>query len=67
MALPDMNRRKRDHLRIAAGPGVSHAISSGLAGVRLRHRALPERDLADVSLDTVLLGARCARPCSSRR
>jgi isopentenyl-diphosphate Delta-isomerase len=62
MALPDMNRRKRDHLRIAAGPGVTHAISSGLDGLRLRHRALPERDLADVSLDTVLLGRPLRAP-----
>jgi isopentenyl-diphosphate Delta-isomerase len=62
MALPDTNRRKRDHLRIAAGPGVIHATSSGLAGVRLRHRALPERDLADVSLETVLLGRPLRAP-----
>jgi isopentenyl-diphosphate delta-isomerase len=62
MALPDANRRKRDHLRIAAGPGVTHAISSGLAGLRLRHRALPEQDLADVSLDTVLLGRPLRAP-----
>jgi isopentenyl-diphosphate delta-isomerase len=62
MARADPNRRKRDHLRIAGGPGVVHERPSGIAGVRLRHRALPERDLADVALDTVLLGRRLRAP-----
>ena len=54
--------RKADHLRIAAGPGVAHAGGTGLERLRLRHRALPERDLADVSLETELLGARLGAP-----
>lgn len=54
--------RKADHLRIAASPGVEHTGTTGLAGVRLRHRALPERDLADVDLVTTLLGRRLAAP-----
>src|SRR5215208_5869684 len=54
--------RKADHLRIAAGPGVEHAAGTGLEGVRLRHRALPGRDLADVGLDCDLLGVRLAAP-----
>jgi len=54
--------RKADHLRIAAGPGVAHAGGTGLERLRLRHRALPERDLADVSLETDLLGARLGAP-----
>jgi isopentenyl-diphosphate Delta-isomerase len=54
--------RKADHLRIAAGPGVGHASGTGLDAVRLRHRALPERDLASVSLATELLGASLAAP-----
>jgi isopentenyl-diphosphate delta-isomerase len=54
--------RKADHLRIASGPGVAHTGGTGLEGVRLRHRALPERDLADVSLETSLLGARLGAP-----
>jgi isopentenyl-diphosphate delta-isomerase len=48
--------RKADHLRIAAGGGIAHAAGTGLDAVRLRHRALPERDLAGVALDTQLLG-----------
>ena len=54
--------RKSDHLRIAASPGVEHTGGTGLAAVRLRHRALPERDLADVDLATTLLGRRLAAP-----
>jgi isopentenyl-diphosphate delta-isomerase len=54
--------RKADHLRIAAGPDVAHAGGTGFERVRLRHRALPERDLADVSLETELLGARLGAP-----
>src|SRR3954453_21563211 len=62
MARADPNRRKRDHLRIAGGPGVVHDGPSGIAAVRLRHRALPERDLAEVALDTVLLGRPLRAP-----
>jgi isopentenyl-diphosphate Delta-isomerase len=62
MAHADPTRRKRDHLRIAAGPGVGHGTGPGIAGVRLRHRALPERDLHDVALDTVLLGRPLRAP-----
>jgi len=54
--------RKADHLRIAAGPGIEHASGTGLDGLRLRHRALPERALAAVGLETELLGARLAAP-----
>jgi isopentenyl-diphosphate delta-isomerase len=54
--------RKADHLRIAAGPGVTHAVATGLDEVRLRHRALPGRDLRGVSLATELLGVPLAAP-----
>jgi isopentenyl-diphosphate Delta-isomerase len=54
--------RKAEHLRIAAGADVQHAGPTGLDRVRLRHRALPERDLADVALETELLGRRVAAP-----
>jgi isopentenyl-diphosphate Delta-isomerase len=54
--------RKADHLRIASGPGVAHVGGTGLEAVRLRHRALPERDLADVALETSFLGARLGAP-----
>jgi len=54
--------RKSEHLRIAAGAGVEHRAGTGLDRVRLRHRALPERDLGEISLETSLLGARLAAP-----
>ncbi|HEX8101415.1 MAG TPA: type 2 isopentenyl-diphosphate Delta-isomerase [Solirubrobacteraceae bacterium] len=54
--------RKADHLRIAAGLGVEHRSGTGLDAIRLRHRALPERAPADVSLAASLLGARLAAP-----
>ena len=54
--------RKADHLRIAAGADVAHAGGTGLERYRLRHRALPERELARVSLQTSLLGATLAAP-----
>ena len=54
--------RKMEHLRIAASSGVEHSGGTGLEAVRLRHRALPERDLSDVDLATTLLGRRLAAP-----
>ena len=54
--------RKADHLRIAAGQDVAHAGGTGFEHIRLRHHALPERDLAAVSLETELLGARLGAP-----
>jgi isopentenyl-diphosphate Delta-isomerase len=54
--------RKDDHLRIAAQPGVEHRGGTGLEAVRLRHRALPERDLPEVDLAVDLLGRRLQAP-----
>jgi len=59
VAVPD---RKSEHLRIAAGAGVEHRAGPGLADVRLRHRALPERDLGDVALETSCFGRALAAP-----
>src|SRR5918992_3773841 len=59
---PNAPGRKADHLRIAAEPGIEHTRGAGLDAVRLRHRALPERDLADVSLRCELLGAALGAP-----
>ena len=59
MAIP---ARKAEHLSIAAGPGVDHRSGTGLDDVRLRHRALPGRDLTDVSLSVELLGASLSAP-----
>ncbi len=62
MAGTDLSARKQDHLRLAARPDATHTRGPGLHEVRLRHRALPERDLADVDLGCDLLGARLSAP-----
>jgi isopentenyl-diphosphate delta-isomerase len=62
VASTDLSARKQDHLRLAARPDATHARGTGLREVRLRHRALPERDLADVSLACDLLGVRLSAP-----
>src|SRR3954465_1050928 len=54
--------RKADHLALAAGDGVLHRGARGLEGVRLRHRALPGRDLPDVDVSATLLGRRLDAP-----
>ncbi|MBA2513154.1 MAG: type 2 isopentenyl-diphosphate Delta-isomerase [Solirubrobacterales bacterium] len=54
--------RKADHLRIASGAGIAHRSGTGLDAIRLRHRALPERNLAEIGLTTRLLGAQLAAP-----
>ena len=54
--------RKAEHLTIAANGGVEHQSGTGLESVRLAHRALPGRDLADVSLETSLLGITLGAP-----
>ena len=57
-----ISRRKDDHLRAAAEDASVHHDPSGLRAWRLRHRALPGRDLADVSLITTLLGHELGAP-----
>jgi len=59
MELPD---RKSEHLRIAATEPVGHRAGTGLESLRLSHRALPGRDLAEVGLATRLLGRPLAAP-----
>ena len=61
VVIADVSQRKADHLREAAGPGVLHATGNGLDAVRLRHRALPGRDLDAVDAATRFLGARPRR------
>ena len=58
----DHEGRKRDHLRLALGDDVSSRGSTGLADVRVRPRALPERDLEEVGLSLSLWGRRLRAP-----
>jgi isopentenyl-diphosphate delta-isomerase len=62
MDAPGPEPRKADHLRIAAEAGIEHRGGAGLEAVRLRHRALPGRDLGDVDLACELLGVRLGAP-----
>lgn len=57
-----ISRRKDDHLHAAADAASLHTGPTGLRAFRLRHRALPGRDLADVSLAAHLLGRRLGAP-----
>ena len=56
-------RRKGDHLRLALEADVGFAtLTTGLDAIRVVHRALPERALADVDLGLDLWGRRLAAP-----
>ncbi len=61
-ASPPHSARKADHLRIAAGENALHAHPAGFDRFRLRHRALPGRDLHEVGLRTTLLGQTLSAP-----
>ncbi|MDP8969978.1 MAG: alpha-hydroxy-acid oxidizing protein, partial [Actinomycetota bacterium] len=55
--------RKRDHLQINLHDEVSFAtLTTGLEAIRVRARALPERDLDTVDLSLRLWGRRLAAP-----
>jgi isopentenyl-diphosphate Delta-isomerase len=54
--------RKRDHLRHALDPAHQAAGLSGLDRVRLVHEALPELDLAEVSVAAPCLGTPLPTP-----
>lgn len=55
--------RKADHLRLALDPAMEARGESGFDRVHLRHEALPELDLADVSLATKFFSYSAASPC----
>ncbi|MFM7553503.1 MAG: type 2 isopentenyl-diphosphate Delta-isomerase [Actinomycetota bacterium] len=59
---PIRTARKAEQLDAAASPDAVHRGGSGLDEVRLRHRALPGRDLAQVDLAANLLGRRLGAP-----
>jgi isopentenyl-diphosphate delta-isomerase len=55
--------RKRDHLRLALEADVGFAtLTTGLDALRVRARALPERDLDAVDLAVDVLGRQLAAP-----
>ena len=54
--------RKDDHLRITLAGEVTGEVSAGFASYRFEHLALPEIDLAEVSMSTSLFGKRMRAP-----
>ena len=57
-----LRARKEEHQRLAASDAVQTRTGPGWRDVHLVHEALPEVDLAAVSLATELLGHRLAAP-----
>jgi len=57
-----LRARKEEHQRLAASEAVQTRTGPGWSDVHLVHEALPEVDLAGVSLATELLGRRLAAP-----
>jgi len=57
-----IQRRKDDHLTVAARDDVEHLQRGGFEHYRIRHRALPGRDLAEVDLSVECLGRQLAAP-----
>lgn len=58
----EIERRKSDHLSLAAGEGVETTARAGWGDVHLVHDALPRVDADDVDLSVDLLGRRLALP-----
>jgi isopentenyl-diphosphate delta-isomerase len=54
--------RKSRHLDICLDDDVASTLDAGFAAVRLRHEALPECALEDVSTETLFLGHRLRAP-----
>jgi isopentenyl-diphosphate delta-isomerase len=57
-----IEKRKLRHIRVSLEKEVEADISTGFKDVHLIHRALPEIDLDDVSLETSFLGNKLAAP-----
>lgn len=63
MASPDLPTRKLRHIEACLRPESQYQrVSAGFETVPWPYRALPERDLEDVALETSFLGHRLAAP-----
>ena len=60
--MTEIERRKAEHLALAAGEGVESMTSAGWDDVHLVHDALPATDAADVDLSTSFLGRTLRLP-----
>ena len=61
-AAQEIERRKGEHLTLAAGEGVETATPAGWDDIQLVHDALPAIDAADVDLSATLLGRELRLP-----
>lgn len=61
-AAREVERRKAEHLRIAAGPDVESQRGAGWDDVQLVHRALPATDLDRIDLRVRFLGRTLPTP-----
>ena len=57
-----LNNRKHDHLRILAEDPATDRQKNHFDAIRLRHRALPEINLAEVDASTEFMGRRLSFP-----
>ncbi|MCL5115885.1 MAG: type 2 isopentenyl-diphosphate Delta-isomerase [Firmicutes bacterium] len=60
--MADIRKRKDDHIDIALTKPVTMTRSAGFDDWEFMHQALPELDLADVSLETHFLGHALSAP-----
>ncbi len=58
----DIARRKQDHIDVVRDQDVASAVSAGWQRFRFIHNALPDIDLADVSVGVEAFGKRLAAP-----
>lgn len=58
----DVERRKAEHLRVAATQDVDSRVGPGWSDIHLLHQALPLADLASIDLGTDFLGHHLSAP-----
>jgi isopentenyl-diphosphate Delta-isomerase len=58
----DISRRKKDHVDIAVSGLAGYLKTTGLQSIQLRHNALPEINLDEITLSATLLGRSFSYP-----
>lgn len=57
-----IKQRKKDHVRLSTSGQVDYRQPAGFDGYRMRHDALPELDLEEISTEATLLGRTFSFP-----